>query len=308
MKRFLRTLLTEPLLHFLVLGVGLFALFGFVSPNDVRPRENVIVVDRASLLNFIQFRSKAFEPGIAAARLDAMSAAERRNLVADYIREEVLYREAMSLGMDAHDYAIKRRLIQKMEFVTESITRDSVELTDDQLTSYFEKYRSDYYVEPHVTFTHVFFDSERNGHQWALADARKTLAKLNEERVPFSDSVLHGDRFPYHVNYVERTPEFVASHFDEHLAQKIFDLEPDDELWLGPFESLYGYHLVMLSDKSEGRIPPLHEVRESVIEDARRAAIRKEGDAAIQAIIDTYDIRVMHEHVVDGAVHVAVDH
>ena len=100
--------------------------------------------------------------------------------------------------------------------------------------------------------------------------------------------------FLYHINYVERVPDFVASHFGPATARALFDLEPDDGSWRGPFESPYGFHLVMLTASEEGRTPDLDEIYDRVEEDARQTLLRVKKEKAIQDIIGTYDVRVVY--------------
>ena len=97
----MQKILREPLVHFLVIGIAHHRL------------DQVIDVDRSSLLTFVQFRTRAIQPEIAAARLDAMSEAELERLIADYVREEALHREALALGVDKNDYVIKRRMVPR---------------------------------------------------------------------------------------------------------------------------------------------------------------------------------------------------
>lgn len=288
----MRRLFTEPLIAFLAIGLGLFGLFRLVSPPDSAPDDRTIVVDREALLTFVQYRSRAFEPEFAATQLDSMSDEERRQLIEDYVREEALHREALALGMDANDYVIKQRLIQKVRFINTGFATAAADPTDADVEAYFEANKSDYYIDPFVTFTHVFFDSERHGRERARALAVEKLAELERDRVPFSESPRHGDRFLYHINYVERNFVFVASHFGESTAQRIFELEPSDERWYGPLESPYGFHLVMLTSKREGRFPDIDEIAERVRDDTRREQIRARSEEALREIVDTYDVRI----------------
>ncbi len=287
----MKTLIKEPLVHFLAVGLGLFVLFEFVAGDDAAYDSKVIDVDRDALLTFVQYRSRAFEPRIAAERLDGMSEEELERLIGDYVREEALHREALALGMDKNDYIIKRRMIQSIEFITDGFVTAAVEVSDEDVDAYFEANREDYYVSPFVTFTHVFFDRERHGGDEVLALASAKLAELNAQQVPFSNAPRHGDRFPFFVNYVERGPEFVASHFGAPMAQGVFAIEPSDSVWHGPFESEYGAHLVMLTRNVAGRYPELAEVESGVRDDAEREVIAALKDKAIQAIVDTYEVR-----------------
>jgi hypothetical protein len=284
-------LLKEPLLHFLVLGLALFVLFDLVSEEEGYAGGKTITVDRAALLTFIQFRTRAFEPSIAAQRLDGLSDQELELLVDDYVREEALYREALALGMDRNDYVIKRRMIQSVEFITKGFVTRAVEVSDEDVRAHYEAHRDDYYVEPFVTFTHVFISNDNRTDTEVDALAAAELNELNARKVPFSAAPGRGERFPYFVNYVERDPEFVASHFGSAMAEAIFSLEPDELAWKGPFVSPYGAHLVLLTRKAPGRFPPLDEIQASVRQDAQRAAVQQKNEAAIQAIVDTYEVQ-----------------
>ena len=287
----MKKILTEPLLHFMLLGVGLFALYGFVAGDDAAYDERVIVVDRDNLLTFVQFRARAFEPGAAAAYLDKLQGAELDRLIDDYVREEALHRQAIALGVDENDYVIKRRMIQSVEFITNGFVTAALSLEDEDVEAYFEANKDDYYISPFVTFTHVFFGKDERGADATLALAEAKLAELNAARVPFSEAPGHGERFPYFLNYVERDPEFVASHFGRRMSEELFALEPDDAIWHGPFESPYGFHLVLLSRKVDGRFPDFEEISDRVRGDAEQAELDRMQDEAIRGIVSTYEVR-----------------
>jgi hypothetical protein len=285
-------LIREPLVHFLAIGIGLFVLYEFVAPADANLDSKTIIVDRNALLTFVQFRSKAFNPEVAAERLDALSESELKLLINDFVREEALHREALAMGMDQNDYVIKQRLIQSLQFITNGFVTSAVDVTEEDVAAYYEENRDDYYVDPYATFTHVYFSSDRHGSEEARALAAAKLEELNRDGIPFSESTRHGERFLYNVNYVERTEDFVASHFGTPMAEKVFALEPDSQRWHGPIESAYGQHLVMLTKLTEGVYPPLEEIEAAVREDALRLAIIRANDKAVQAIVDTYDVRM----------------
>ncbi len=299
----MRKILKDPLVHFLALGLGLFVLFDLVASDEATYDSKVINVDRDALLTFVQYRSRAFQPQAAAARLDNMSEEELERLISDYVREEALHREAKALGVDKNDYIIKLRMIQSIEFITDGFVTAAVDVSDDDIAAHYEANREDYYINPFVTFTHVFFDGERHSRDETLALATAKLAELNRQQVPFSDAPRHGDRFPYFVNYVERDPQFVASHFGLPMAEQVFGLESSDSTWHGPFESQYGMHLIMLTRKAEGRYPELAEIEAVVRDDAERDAIAALKDKVIQAIVDTYEVRRSYERELVGMTH-----
>ena len=291
----MKNIIREPLVHFLAIGMGLFILFGLVAPANDNLDSKTIVVNRNALLTFVQYRSKAFNPEVAAARLDALSAAELDLLIADFVREEALHREALALGMDANDYVIKQRLIQSLQFITNGFVNAAIDVSDEDVAEYYEANKDDYFVDPYITFTHVYFSTDRHGAEQARALAETKLAQLNSESVHFSESTRHGERFLYNVNYVERTADFIASHFGTPMATAVFELEPDSETWRGPFESSYGYHVVMLTRRTDGNQPELSEIEAAVRDDAERIAINELNELAVQAIVATYDVRMDYE-------------
>jgi hypothetical protein len=291
----LKSFLKEPLVHFLAAGLGLFVLFGVVNRDEPDADPNVVTVDHDALLTFVQYRIKAFNPTLAEEKLSSLSDDELQNLIDDYVREEVLHREAVALGLGEDDYVIRRRLVQKLEFITEGFAEAGAKVDQAALRRYFDANKADYYVEPFVTFTHVFFETEDRPREQAHTAAEEKLIELNRDGVQFADAPQHGDRFLYHVNYVERTPDYVASHFGVPMAKAVFELEPNDFIWKGPFDSPYGMHLVLLTTNEPGRDPELAELEDRVRVDAQRAMIREETEAAIADIVGSYEVRVVYE-------------
>jgi len=288
----------DPLVHFLLAGLVLFTALSWIAPDDENQRD--ILVDHDSLLTFIQYRTKVFQPELAAKRLEALSSEERRNLIRDFIEEEAMYREAISMGLEGDDYVIRRRMVQKLEFITQGFVEQELELNDSDLTDFFAQNSQDYYIDPSITFTHVFLSQEKQGKgagvgQTLSIKAQSQLKLLHDKNVSFSQAIGYGDRFPFHVNYVERTPEFVASHFGQAFSDEVFALTAGEDdggknTWYGPFQSQYGLHLVNVSERLEGRLPKFDEVKGIVSQDFRQAQIRQHQQKAIAEIVAQYNI------------------
>ncbi len=297
----LRRILRDPLCHFLLAGVAIFALYGFVGGNksDIADAKR-IVVDRPALLSFMQFQSKAFQPDKAAARLNKMDDATLKRLVNDYVREEALYREAQKLGLGDNDYVIKRRMIQKVNFIAEGFAEATIRVTDKELRDYFESNKKRYAVAPFATFTHVFFDRRMHKGKNIHALANAKLDELRKTKQEFSDAPKHGDRFPFGTNYVERTKDHVQRHMGPEMARDIFSLKPSLKNWHGPFHSPYGLHLVMLADMHPARQPKLDEVKARVRSDALREKQREQAEKAVGEILITYDVEVNLEALRQG--------
>lgn len=287
LSRFLR----EPLLHFLLAGGLLFGIFTWTHRGAAKPSSGkTIVVDKAALLNFLQYKNKAFKPDYFEAQLQAMSARERQELANQYVEEELLYREAKSLGLEEGDDVIRQRLVQKMNFLIEDLADSSGSASDAELEEYLKKNQAQYVVDPAVTFTHVFADSSVHGDKAARELSERLKVQLNSTHAAFNDAPQFGDRFPFLQNYVERTFDYIASHFGKEFAAEIQRLSPSQTQWAGPIQSTYGYHLVLLTSRSEGRVPELREIRTQVEEDWIRDRKEKARVQALHELAGQYVI------------------
>ena len=278
-----RKFVKDPLVHFIIAGAVLFVILGAVNP--VKDSSH-IVVDRTALLSFIQYRNKAFERHAAEGFLDAMSDEERERAIQDYIREEALYREAKKLALDQGDYVIRRRMVQKLEFMTESAVPPP-EPDDEALNAYYEQNKDDYYQQPGATFTHVFVSRAKNDQSTILA-ARALLTKLRADHAGYKDATHYGDRFLFHTNYVDRTYDYIKSHFGSEATEIIFSDDTKLSKWTGPVISTYGAHLIFVTKRTQGRIPAFSEIKSKIAEDYARAKQRERMETLINAIVETY--------------------
>jgi hypothetical protein len=286
----LRRLLREPLVLFLIAGAALYLLHDLAGGDEAGSGSRQIIVDRPALLRHMQYQARAFEPDTFAASFDAMGAAERAQLAAEYVKEEVLYREAQALGLAQGDYVMRQRLVQKMSFLLEP------ELDEDPATEVLQQYlqanEALYRVEPAWSFTHVFIDPQLHGGPGGAEQAaRRQLAQLRSRNAGFNDAPAYGDRFAFMQNYVERTADYIDSHFGGDFTAALQVL-PAGQNWQGPLESAHGWHLVMLTAHTPGRIPELAEIRERVHDDWRRDRAAQLQEQAVRALIDSYDVEL----------------
>jgi hypothetical protein len=288
------SLLKQPLLHFLAAGLLIFAVYQISDEAELETAGDgmAIVVDRTALLNFMQYRAQAFRPDIFSEQLDAMSEVERERLVADFVREEALHREAMAMGMDQGDYIIRQRLVQKVEFLLENMVNQALVPDEEVITAWYNVHSDDYRVDAVYTFTHIFFDADERGPEQARQDAENLLGTPQLAAAGFNDASGFGDRYPFLQNYVERTRDFVVNNFTPAFVDALDAVEPSNANWYGPFESRYGWHLVMLRQRSEPYIPELDSIRERVTDDWRYEAVLESRREAEQQVIDQYDVRV----------------
>lgn len=285
----LRSLSRQPLVHFLCLGALLFAAYGALGGGGADERR--IEVNREQLIALLQQRARQFDRERYARELDGMSAEQRRALEDDWLREEVLVREARALELDRDDYAIRQRLVQKLEFITRGFVESEAAPDRAEVERHFEAHRAGYAQPAAITFTHVFFSGALHGRERALQLAKAMLAELNDSGAQFADAPRYGDRYAYHSNYVERSEDYVAAQFDPGFARALFADAGDDGRWRGPMESPLGFHAVLVAGRQPARVPALDEVYDQVAADAREAQVQREMRAVLDRLLARYEVR-----------------
>jgi hypothetical protein len=191
------------------------------------------------------------------------TAAEFDGLIQQYIKETVLYREALTMGLNQHDQVIRRRLAQKLEF----LAKDLVALTpptEEELLAYFAEYRDRYQQPVLYTFTQVFIDPDKRG-DTTLDDAEAIKATLIAQGDAVDDPGALGDDFMLQNYYPEKDPIEIQKLFGSGFTESLVELSPGQ--WHGPVLSGYGVHLVYVSNVSEPPAPVFAELRERVVQD-----------------------------------------
>jgi hypothetical protein len=242
----------EPLVHFVVLGLLLFAGYSALHREAAAEPDSRQVALTAGDLHQL---------GIAfAARWRRMPTPDEMvGLVESRVHEEILYREALALGLDKDDTIVKRRLAQKMEFLAEDASA-AREPTAEELQAWFAKNAKTFASPPRISFRHLYFSPDRRGERARddAATAREQLAGT-PENLPMA---RYGDPFMFQSSVKDQSPDQVAKNFGPDFARALFALPQG--AWQGPLESGYGWHVVFLSKASPGRVPAYDEVETEV--------------------------------------------
>ena len=278
--------LREPLLHFLVAGVGLFCAYSWRSqsgaerPGAVRPvRIGAGDVQWLRQTWALQWQR---EP----------TPQELHSLVTEFLREELLAREAREMGLDQDDTVVRRRLAQKLTFLIEDNAR-LAEPTEDELRRCYEAHPERFRSEARVSFAHIYFNPGRR--KDAAGDAKAVLASLSSAAV--ADAAA-GDRLLIEPEFHDADRQTVAGSFGRDFASAVFALEPGQ--WRGPIESGFGLHLVRVSESKPGGERAFAEVRAQVRDGWERD--RQAG------VIDQYlaDLRKKYGVLVDERVRLLI--
>ena len=275
---FLKTL-REPLFHFLVLGAGLFIAYSAIS-GSVGTQNDRIVVDETQVLRLAeQFQRTWMRPP---------TQQELRGLADDYVKEEILYREAQALGLDQDDLVIRRRLRQKMEFLNADLAEPQAP-TDAQLQAYLDANRDRFQRLDRFSFQQIFLNPYRRKGDVKRA-AAELLARLNTDPSLAGDSKSIGDAtmLPAMLDGVTRLE---AANTFGHGFQRGIENAPVGQ-WSGPYESSYGVHLVHITKREAGGLPAITEIR-PILEREWYAERRKEANEHFyQAIRARYDVEI----------------
>jgi hypothetical protein len=242
-------LLREPLLQFLALGAMLFALYGLAGKRSAEAPEK-IVVSASRVANLGDGFSRTWR------RLP--NEQELEDLIEDYIRDEVFYREGRAAGLDRDDVIIRRRVRQKMEFLADDMSVP--EPSDEQLVAYLASYPERFRAEDQLTFRQVFLSATRRAN--TIDSDSKQIASILARAGGAEDAMALGDPFLLGEEFRNVSPSKLTSIFGDSFAKQISGMEKGR--WQGPISSGFGQHFVFLSERVSGNLPVLDDVRPAV--------------------------------------------
>jgi hypothetical protein len=273
----MRRRLRDPLVHFLAVGAGLFALHASMADRAPAPDAAEIVVSRGRIESLAETFARQWHR--------APSDDELAGLVRDFVREEALAREAAALGLDRDDTIVRRRLAQKMEFVSDDLAA-AIAPGEDELRRFFADHPERFATEPRYTFTHVLLDRGRRGAALE-ADAAALLASLNAAGAATDVDAL-GDGRVLPARFADVARHAVEAQLGADFAARLDALVPGRFVW--PVESAFGPHLVRLEARIPGRLPPFDEARDAVAREWFAAKRREVREAQLEALLGRYRV------------------
>ena len=273
-------LFREPLFHFLILGAVIFVAHGAITRHQTdKPGE--IVVTQGAVENLVTGFTRTWQR--------PPTEDELRGLVSDYIREEAAYREALALGLDRDDMIVRRRLQQKLEFLSDDLAT-RVQPSDADLQSFLQAHKATFQSEPLLSFRQIYFNPQLHGVN-LHRDVARVLHRLRTTGSHKSEIEIDaGDPFLLQQNFDNVPPAELKNTFGEKFASAISALPVGS--WQGPIDSGYGAHLVYVAKSTPSRLPDLVEVREQVRRDYLDARRREATDKFYSALLHRYNVRI----------------
>ena len=272
-------LLREPFLHFLLLGALIFLYYELSGSEEVEAASTLINVTAEDIdLLRQQWRKQHGEEA---------NAETMQELLESLVYQEVMAREALRLGLDVDDTIIRRRLVQKMEFLSANHSRLEIPNEED-LLAFFNEHSARYALAEKRSFTHIYFSRDRRGEN-LLKDAGTLLVELQrsgqEER-----SAGQGDNFILQYKYKLRSMSQVSRTFGEEFARELFSLPVN--AWSGPVLSEYGAHLVRIQQVMPAHTPEFENIRSRVYQDLVQEKLERLKDETYQDMRQGYQVRI----------------
>jgi hypothetical protein len=273
----MKKLIREPLVHFLALGAILFGI-GLARGDATSPSTNRIAVTPGVVERLIE--------GFRLTWQRSPTESEFQGLVTEYLKEEVLYREAIEMGLDRNDQIIRRRMRQKLEFLTADLV-ESIEPGEEDLQAYLDANADRYRQEALVSFQQVYLREQREAEQQrtralAILEELRTNAAANPEEM--------GDPFMHPASHREMREREMFSVFGDEFAAQVVELPVGE--WSGPITSAFGLHIVRVEMLVPGRPSVLAEVRDAVYRDLVSDRTREAEERYFDGLLAQYSVTV----------------
>jgi hypothetical protein len=276
-KHFLARFVREPLVHFLIFGAALFAAYSLLHhTGDAEVHE--ILVSRGELAHLAQ--------GFARLNQRPPTPADLQGLIGEYVRGEIFNREALALGLERDDPVIRNRLRQKMQFLSEDVAAITAP-SDEQLREYLAMHADMFRVEQRFTFAHVYFNPDSR-HEHLAHDAQQALNNLRADDGAHADLATQGDPFLLEHRFKSLTTTEVSKLFGDAFTKRLAELPIGT--WAGPIESGYGQHLVLLEERTAGRVPTLEQARAAVSGEWMNGERLRANAAYYQGLLKRYKV------------------
>jgi hypothetical protein len=273
------SVIREPLVYFLLLAALIFVSFeqvfdqGFSSSSSLEE----IVVTEGQIKSLVLGFEKVWQR--------SPSAEELKGVIDGYIREEVFYREALAMGLDRNDGVVRRRMSQKIQFLSE----DLVSLDDPQeqeLQAYLKANADDYRLPSRFTFRQVYVNTSERG-QSAQTDAIALLEKLQQRD---ADAESLSDPLMIAYQFDAETDREIERTLGRTFLESLIKLPTGS--WQGPIMSGYGLHLVRVDERVAGKAPELADVRDAVLRDWTSIKQKQANESLYQSLRSKYEVNI----------------
>lgn len=272
----MKAIFKEPLLHFFLLGVLIYWLSTF--SNMMADEGKTIFVSQGKVKQLEMLYKKTWQR--------SPSQSELENVINEYVLEQAAYLEGVGLGLDKNDIVITRRIRQKLDFIAEESTKRPI-VTDQLLNEYLSNHSDMFRQEPIFTFKQAFFDERKQGKQLD-ENINKSLTLLMANSTADITELSNASFLAPHYQNISQSQ--IERQLGKSFSKKIMSAQL--HTWLGPIRSSYGYHLVYLDEKQQGKLPKLEEVRHLVLREWENEQRQQSVKAYYHQLLKRYPVTI----------------
>lgn len=271
----IRRLLREPLLHFALLGAAIFGAYRLIAPQVSDASEIVITADRIASISAQFSASHGGRPP---------HEDELRAAIDAYVRDEMLYREGLALGLDRDDPVVRNRIRQKAEILSEDALTSVP--SDRDLEAYLAAHQVEFDLPARVSFQQIYIDPGRH----AREDLSMVVTSVRQALTLGREPGTLGDRTLLPATMTEALPGDVEAAFGNDFARQLAAIDGDG--WQGPLMTSYGLHLVRITHRGESTRATLADARDVVTREWSRAHTAKLKEQFYRMLARRYTVRV----------------
>ena len=281
--KWINKIIKEPLLQFFIIGALIYLAYGLFN-QDIKEQENVIVITNGEIQwledNWVKTWNRP------------PSSDEREGLINQHVRQKVMYKTAMEMGLDKDDMIIERRMVQKLEFLTSDIMAPP-EPQAGELEEFFRANQMEYMTPGAITITQIYFDPDKRDER-TLSDAEKALVILKQRGEPKSPDTGFGDVIMLQSYFPMISEIELSKLFGGEFANEVFSLKPGS--WYGPQLSGYGTHLLYVHELREGTLPAFEEIADVMKVDWEKKKLEELNDLYEEGLLSRYEIIIEGEN------------
>ncbi len=281
MSHSIKSFFKQPLVQLVALGALVFGVSSWLNAGTGAQADRVVVITAAE----VEAQRATWEARWGRPPTEQ----ELQGTLDQLVREQVLAREALNMGLDEDDVVIRRRLVQKVEFLTDGLA-NLQQPSEQDLRSYYAERKDEYQFPAQVTFAHVFFSPDSRGATQAEADARAALDAIRAGGVSLEGALDMGDRIMLETAYEAHSPAQVRRVFGLEFTDALFAI--GEAGWHGPIRSGYGAHLVFLQEWVAAEEPAWELVAPQVEADWRLERQTEARDLMYSTVLEQYTVVV----------------
>jgi hypothetical protein len=270
----------EPLAQFLLIGVAIYAVYGFLGTPDDSANERTVTVTAGEIQAMADQWLKLWSR--------PPTDEELSGVIRDHVRVLILSKEAVAMGLDDGDVVIQRRLAQKLQYLADSLITPE-EPAEQEMKAWYAANSERFKAPDLYTITHVFFDPDKRDVK-ALEDAEALREQLNALDTDPDNIAQLGDRFMLQNYYPQRSVVELSKLFGRGFVDKVIELEPGR--WFGPVLSGYGVHVVRMDNHWTAPEPEFALIEQQVRQDIMATRAKELSDLFIENLVARYEIVV----------------